>query len=240
VVNRGGLTFAAPLLLGALSAPLLPQAAPVHGAELLGAVLAAFVFGLLGWLDDARGGVGARGLVGHFRRLVRGEVTTGLVKAVGGALTGLWAAYMLGVEGWAILPAGAVIALSANTSNALDVRPGRTAKVYVVLALALAAWGCRQPLGGALVPLAALLGATLVLLPADLGERVMLGDTGANPLGCALGLAAVSITAWPVWLAVAAGLLAFCLAADRWSLTELFARNRALRWFDELGRPIQR
>jgi hypothetical protein len=47
----------------------------------------------------------------------------------------------------------------------------------------------------------------------------------------------MALTAWPVQLLLAVALAAFCLVADRWSLTALIERTPALRWLDELGRP---
>ncbi len=79
-----------------------------------------------------------------------------------------------------MLTAG-LVAGTANLLNLLDLRPGRAAKAGVLAAAAT----LRGP-GGGLV--AGPLGATLAVLPDDLGERVMLGDAGANALGALLGL----------------------------------------------------
>ena len=233
VVSRGGLTFAAPLVVAALAAGLLGA----KGDAALVTVVATGLSGLLGWLDDAWGTPGVRGLKGHFARLIgHREVTTGLVKAVGGAGIGLWAAHMLGAEGWRLIPAGAVVALCANTVNALDARPGRALKLFLGAAVVILAFTGGQPMAGAVGILAALMGAAIVFAPADLRERAMLGDTGANPLGAALGISVVRLTRWPAWVVLAGVLLAFCLAADRWSLTAAMEHTPGLRWLDRLGR----
>jgi UDP-GlcNAc:undecaprenyl-phosphate GlcNAc-1-phosphate transferase len=238
VVNRGGATFAAPLAAGVALAMLLPGSDP---PALGGAGVGALLFGVLGWLDDAYGTPGVRGLKGHLLRLIRRrQVTTGLIKAVGGAAVGLWAAHLLGAPGWAIVPAGAVIALSANTVNVLDVRPGRAVKLFAASAVIIMAFAWAPPVPAALAVLAVLLGAVLAFAPADLRERVMLGDTGANPLGAVLGMSVVAVAHWPTWLALVAALFAFCTAADRWSLTAALERTAILRWLDELGRPNTR
>jgi UDP-GlcNAc:undecaprenyl-phosphate GlcNAc-1-phosphate transferase len=238
VVNRGGVTLAAPLGVGAVLALLLADA---DASPLCGVGVGVLLFGVLGWLDDAYGTPGVRGLEGHFLRLLRrGQVTTGLIKAVGGAAVGLWAAYLLGAAGWAIVPAGVLIALSANTVNILDVRPGRAVKLFAASAVIIMAFAWAPPVPAPLAVLVALLGAALAFAPADLRERVMLGDTGANPLGAVLGMSVVVVTHWPAWLALAAMLLAFCAAADRWSLTAALERTAILRWLDDLGRPNTR
>ena len=86
------------------------------------------------------------------------------------------------------------------------------------------------------IVLAALVGAALVLGPADLRERVMLGDSGANPLGCALGVTVVAVAPWPAWTGLAVVLLAGCLAGDRWSLNTVIGRSQLLRRIDAWGR----
>ena len=57
---------------------------------------AGVVLAVLGYLDDVRGDRRAGGFAGHVRELVHGRITTGLVKAVGGGVVGLLAAW--GVE----------------------------------------------------------------------------------------------------------------------------------------------
>jgi UDP-N-acetylmuramyl pentapeptide phosphotransferase/UDP-N-acetylglucosamine-1-phosphate transferase len=238
LLGRGGVTLAAPALGAAVLAGAWGLGRGPAGLQLYGAVAAVSLFGLLGWLDDNFGDSRARGVKGHFASLVKhGRVTTGLVKALGGALVGVWAAYMAGASGWALLPAGALVAASANVVNVLDVRPGRAIKGFAPAAALLLLLGAREPLHGTLPVLAGMLGGALAFARWDLREQMMLGDTGANALGCVLGLAAMALTAWPVQLLLAVALAAFCLVADRWSLTALIERTPALRWLDELGRP---
>ena len=241
VVGRAGATLAAPLAAGTAMALVLQRGAwPSSGSlHLFAAIAATGIFGLLGWLDDAYGTPDVRGMKGHLIHLVKHRrLTTGLLKAVGGAVVGIWAAYLLGAPGWTVLPAGAVIALSANSTNMLDTRPGRAAKAFAAVALLLVVLGMHSRPWSATPPIvaAALLGGILVFGVADLAERVMLGDTGANALGCALGLAVVVRTNWPTWIALALLLFAFCLAADRWSMTRIVESVPGLRWVDELGR----
>jgi UDP-GlcNAc:undecaprenyl-phosphate GlcNAc-1-phosphate transferase len=237
VVGRAGASFAAPLAVGAGVAVALELGRRFEPLHLYAAVVATGVFGLLGWLDDARGASDVRGMKGHVAQLLKHRrATTGLVKAAAGLTVGVWAAYLLGAPGWTALPAGALIALAANSLNALDVRPGRAGKAFLVLAAIIFAVSSGGELGAPLVVLAALFGSVIVFLAADLSERAMLGDTGANPLGCALGLAVVALTSWPAWVALSMLLLVFCLAADRWSLTRVIESSPVLRWLDGLGR----
>jgi len=88
----------------------------------------------------------------------------------------------------------ALIALAANLANLFDRAPGRTLKVgglcFVVLAVVA---GLDRDLAGVAVAM----GALLALLPADLGERLMIGDTGANPVGAVLALGLVLVV--PFW-----------------------------------------
>jgi UDP-GlcNAc:undecaprenyl-phosphate GlcNAc-1-phosphate transferase len=238
VVGRGGTSLGAALVAGAIAAALLQRALGTDPTHLYATIVATGIFGLLGWIDDSRGSPGVRGLKGHLAHLVKHRrATTGAIKAVGGSVVALWAGYLLGAAGWAVLPAGAVIALFANSVNALDTRPGRAGKAFVALAALLVAASLGRPVSGPLVGLWALLGGALVFLPADLSERAMLGDTGANALGCALGLAVIAVAGWPVWVALSVLLFLFCLAADRWSLTQAIESSAVLRWLDELGRP---
>jgi O-antigen ligase len=122
-----------------------------------------------------------------------------------------------------------VIAGTANLVNLLDLRPGRALKAGALI-------GAPLTLGRGGGVAAGTLGASAALLPADLGEDIMLGDAGANALGALLGVALVGktgTTGRAVALAVLAGLTA---ASERVSFTKVIQDTPWLRRLDELGR----
>ena len=89
---------------------------------------------------------------------------------------------------------------------------------------------------GALLAVAAPLGAAIALLPEDLGERAMLGDAGANALGAMLGVAAAASLSRPARLALLAAITGLTAASEVISFTAVIERTPALRWLDMLGR----
>ena len=147
-----------------------------------------------------------------FRRHLKSGRTTGVLKLVGIPVVGLLATRKL---------SGALlVGLAANFLNQLDTRPGRALKAYLVAA----------PLVGAPV------GTAVLLLPYDLREQVMLGDSGSNALGAMLGLSSVSrLTGTSRWLAIGA-LAGLTFLGERHSLGELIERTPGLRTLDRLGR----
>lgn len=199
-------------------------------------VLAAVVgFGFLGLADDLLGDAHDRGLKGHVRAVTEGRVTTGFVKlAAGAALALVLARSVVGEPAGRVLVDGAVIALAANMGNLFDRAPGRTLKVGLVAAVPLLV-----VLGtsGAAPALALVLGAAIGLLPADLRERSMMGDTGANALGAALGAVTVVTVAPSTRTVVAAVLLALTLASEVVSFSRIIDAVPPLRYLDRAGRP---
>lgn len=198
--------------------------------------IAALVLGGAGLVDDLGGdgpsGSGPRGLSGHLGALRRGQVTTGAVKIAAGAAGGMGAAAVLALRRRPrdIVLDGAVVALAANFGNLLDRAPGRTTKVAAATAAALGG-AARLPAGPA-----AVVGAALTTLPADLGEHWMLGDTGANAVGAALGVALVSGLDRRGRIAALGVLGALTLASERWSFSAVIERTPPLRTLDGLGR----
>jgi UDP-GlcNAc:undecaprenyl-phosphate/decaprenyl-phosphate GlcNAc-1-phosphate transferase len=93
-----------------------------------------------------------------------------------------------------------------------------------------------DPGQGALLTVAAPLGAAIALLPEDLGERAMLGDAGANALGALLGVAAAASLSRPARLALLAAITGLTAASEVVSFTAVIERTPALRWLDMLGR----
>jgi UDP-N-acetylmuramyl pentapeptide phosphotransferase/UDP-N-acetylglucosamine-1-phosphate transferase len=232
-------------LAGGPALAVAASAGAALGAGSAPAAAAALVAGLgsgaVGLYDDVVGArpeqKAAKGFRGHLGALRRGRVTAGLVKIVGVGAAGLAAATLLAAErdrhGAArlvdvALGAG-VIAGTANLVNLLDLRPGRALKAGLLLGAPLSA-GQRGGLA------AGPAGAAAGLLRADLGEEIMLGDSGANALGALLGVALAARTG-PVGraglLAVLAGLTA---ASEKVSFTAVIERTPALRALDALGR----
>ena len=64
----------------------------------------------------------------------------------------------------------------------------------------------------------------------------MLGDTGANALGAAVGLGAVLTLGRPARLGVLIALVALNVASERVSFSRVIDATPPLRWFDRLGR----
>ncbi|HYN29210.1 MAG TPA: hypothetical protein VES95_04980, partial [Dermatophilaceae bacterium] len=188
-------------------------------------------------VDDLAGGAGSKGLRGHLAAAARGEVTTGLVKVVGLAATGLLASASVDRSaGRALGPATAVgagvVAGSANLVNLLDLRPGRALKAVVLAGVPLALRPARPGAAAA----AAALGASAALLPQDLRGTAMLGDTGANAAGALIGVALVERLDSRGRLATLAVLTALTLASERVSFTRVIEATPVLRELDALGR----
>lgn len=234
-----------------------------------------------GLVDDMFGDGSARGFRAHLAALREGRLTTGALKLFGIAFLSLaaaagpvlrfgsgldasgfgrWGAWGVVLVTWGL--AGAVIALSANAVNLLDLRPGRALKGYIVLgtvglvAAGFSLWAqAAQDVGtlgdsGAVpaVPVPAIAGSAVLVLAVlvfgpvaavwrlDLGERGMLGDAGANAMGALAGyLIALSGNLW-LLAAAAAVLLAFNLASERVSFSRVIEERPLLRAIDGLGR----
>lgn len=245
------------LILGAVGGPVaVVIVSPKAWAEPLWTGRAACLiltlgFGLAGLADDLLGGHDHSGVHGHVGAMRRGVVTTGVFKIAMGAVTSLGAvAVMTTVTRTATARVGllslaqlgvdsALIATSANLINLLDRRPGRAIKGFLLGALAAAVWislsRCGDEALRAAASCAGVVGAAIAMLRLDLGEQAMLGDTGSNPLGAALGLlllhlapgVRIVLLALAVWLT---------LTSERVSFSHVIDSNRVLRFLDRLGR----
>ncbi len=223
-----GPAVSAGALVGVATAPGVPGSLRAASGIAVGGAAA------LGMLDDLSGATDVKGLRGHLGALQRGEVTTGTVKLVGLGLTGVVAgALARRGRGGVIdaLLAGAVVAGSANLVNLFDLRPGRATKLFLA-ASAGPALGSSS--GGAVI--AGPMGAASAMLPQDLAERSMLGDTGANALGAAWGVCMAATLRRPGLAAVVGGLAALTVASERVSFSEVIERTAVLRRLDHLGR----
>ena len=191
----------------------------------------------LGFLDDSLGrgeeGATPRGWRGHWAALRGGSLSTGAIKAVGALALAAYVVSGRGLESWRYLADVALLVLSTNLGNLLDLRPGRAEKALALLALGLClgAWTFEP-----LELLGIFAGPVLVGAWLTLGERAMLGDTGSNLIGAVAG----------VWLLTTLGgngrLVALGIVAALTIYGELRSISRTidsvppLRWLDSLGR----
>lgn len=217
-------------------------------------LLVTTVAGGLGAVDDFLDSGDSKGLRGHLSALAHGQITTGAIKVIGIPLASIAAGAILrtgthkqGLFAFArtedqgcwfstavdIVVTGGVIAGTANLFNLFDLRPGRALKAGL---LSLSFTDHVRRVSWA--PMAAIVGSSTAAWSDDLDGKVMLGDTGANALGAAIGTI-LAETASPrqrgVILAVLAGLT---LASEKVSFTTVIESTPGLREIDAFGREV--
>jgi UDP-N-acetylmuramyl pentapeptide phosphotransferase/UDP-N-acetylglucosamine-1-phosphate transferase len=226
-------------VLGVESVRVVAAAVTDDGSRITGARLGVLVLAvglsLLGLVDDLAGDGSSRGFRGHVRELVAGRLTTGGLKLFGGGAVAVVAvaAVRPASDAGMLLADAALVALAANLGNLFDRAPGRTIKVSVLTFVVLVvATGAADDLSATAV----VVGGALALLLDDLHERVMLGDTGANLLGGALGLAVVA-TGSPVTRLAVLAVVSIMNGISEWvSFSQVIERVAPLRVLDRAGR----
>lgn len=228
-----GVLLLAGLVLGTASGLALVVADGGGVAAVLATGGTGAAMALLGLLDDVRGEQRGGGFAGHLRALRSGHLTSGLLKAAGGGVVGLGAAWAVGRDGPLLLVGGAVVALAANLANLFDLRPGRALKAWL---LAFGLLLVARPEPPVLAATAGLAGGVAAFLPTDLRERGMLGDTGANLAGGVLGVAAVATLGTGPLLALLGVLVLLTAASEVVSFDRVIRRVAPLRAIDRAGR----
>ena len=196
---------------------------------------------LLGLIDDLVSGppARARGWRGHGGAVLGGEFSTGALKAVGSLALALYALQELTILGTGdYLLAVALLVLTTNLFNLLDLRPGRSAKAFALLGvlLSLIAWHGRYGVSVPLWVVGPFAAPVLVVGFYDLREHTMLGDVGANLIGGLAGvwlITALDTTGQLIALAI---VLAITVYGEFRSLSALIERTPLLRQIDSIGR----
>jgi hypothetical protein len=191
----------------------------------------------LGFLDDAlgRGEVAAapRGWRGHWTALRSGSLSTGAIKAVGALALAAYVVSGQGLESWRYIADVALLILTTNLGNLLDLRPGRAEKGLALLAagLCLGAWTFEP-----LELLGIFAGPVLVGAWLTLGERAMLGDTGSNLIGAIAGVWLLTVLGADGRLVALAVVAALTIYGELRSISATIDSVPPLRWLDSLGR----
>lgn len=187
---------------------------------------------LLGAIDDVFGSREVGGFRGHFRKLVlERKLTTGALKAVGGGVVGAAAGWVIsGGDPVKWILAALLIPVAANTLNVLDLRPGRAVAVFFVglgVTCGLAFGEVREPF---IVGWIAIVAAAFAAQ--DCRARAMMGDSGANSLGAALGATIALSTGAAAQIAAIALFAGVQIYSEKYSVSALIERNAVLRAID--------
>jgi UDP-GlcNAc:undecaprenyl-phosphate GlcNAc-1-phosphate transferase len=188
---------------------------------------------LLGLIDDVFSPE-SRGWRGHGRAVLGGAFSTGAVKAAGSLGLALFVLAGRYSETGRYLLAVAVLVLATNFFNLIDLRPGRSSKLLVLLGagLTIGTWDA-----GALATVGVLAFPAVALGIYDLRERAMLGDTGSNLMG-ALGGLWIVLSLGVTGQLIALALLGLATVYGEFrSLGALIERTPFLRQLDSFGRP---
>ncbi len=194
-------------------------------------LLVILAFGILGLIDDIYGSRNTGGFRGHLSKLLKGKVTTGAVKAIGGGIISLILGYLLAGNIYAGILNGLLIALSANTLNLFDLRPGRSLFIFWLGLLMLLLISPTKLMAALLIP---------VIIPVvwltyfDRNASIMIGDAGSNTIGAVLGMS-YSFVLDEVWKIVLIILLALIhVYSEKNSITKLIEHNKILNRIDQL------
>lgn len=201
--------------------------------EILYYLIAVLFIGLIGLLDDLIGEKNIKGLKGHIVSFVKGDFTTGGIKAGIGFLISLFVSILIsdGILDTAVNTF--VIALFTNYSNIFDLRPGRSIKAFIFASIALLITSNTNNYEYIIY---SFYGILLVYFPLDLKAKAMMGDVGSNVLGVTLGIYCAlseSLTVKAIYLII---LLIIHIIAERYSFSKIIDNNRILKFIDNLGR----
>lgn len=224
-----GLSFPAAVLLVYMLAAIVSRYKPEYNLFMLGLMTISF----LGFIDDMLGQRDTLGFKGHLGALLKGRLTTGGLKAGGGFALALFLAYFHSPTLLNLVINCFIIGLFTNLINLLDLRPGRAVKGFLFFLLVIIALAMGKVQWMLVVPL---LGAVLYYFRFDVGARAMMGDSGSNVLGLALGYCAV--LSLPFWYRT--GFLIFLILihiyTEKYSLSKTIEKISVLRAIDQWGR----
>jgi UDP-N-acetylmuramyl pentapeptide phosphotransferase/UDP-N-acetylglucosamine-1-phosphate transferase len=233
-----GIVFLPMLLINAILLVVLTNDNTLMNSQNL-LYLSIFLFALMaiffaGILDDIVGNRDVSGLGGHLKSLLKGDLTTGGFKALFGGFVGVFVSVIISDNILSFIINTLIIALSTNLMNLLDLRPGRAIKGFLTIMIIMFFFlvGYVKYFPFLIVP------NVLAYFNRDLKAKAMMGDTGSNVLGIAIGVIMVlgfssSLTISGSWLLF---LIAIHLLTERYSLTNIIENNKVLNYIDKLGR----
>lgn len=195
-----------------------------------------FIFilmGFVGLVDDLIGDNEVKGLKGHILSFLKGDPTTGGIKAGIGFLSALFYSIIFSRNLIEIVINTLVIALFTNLINLFDLRPGRAIKVFIIFSIILFFTAMIKEYNFILY---SFYGILIMYFPLDLKARAMMGDVGSNVMGLTLGIYCVHTHNIIIKLIYLFFLILIHLIAEKFSFSKIINNNNILKFLDNLGR----
>lgn len=194
-------------------------------------VFISLIIGTTGFLDDIAGDKKFQGLRGHFESLNKGILTTGIVKILVTVVTALLVVYEYDFSFFDKIINIGILILMTNLLNLLDLRPGRSIKIFILFSIFL--WNSIN----IIINFLPFYFSIIFYLPYELKGNIMLGDSGSNLLGYILGFNLIlSIKNINYKIIILFSIFILTFLSEKFSFTEIIKKNKILRWIDELGR----
>jgi UDP-GlcNAc:undecaprenyl-phosphate GlcNAc-1-phosphate transferase len=195
---------------------------------------------LMGLIDDVFGNRNQSGFKGHIGSLLKGELTTGGFKAAFGGVCALFVSVGMSHNIAVICLNTLIIALFTNLLNLFDLRPGRAVKAFwffgILLILFFVVSGQFSSSAKAIYVILPIVIGSVLYFKGDVRAEYMMGDAGANVLGCSLGFAAAFVSNMYIKICIFFVLLFLNLLSEKVSFTKLIEKNRLLNKIDSLWR----
>lgn len=191
------------------------------------------IIGITGLLDDICGNKNSQGFRDHFKSLINGKLTTGILKVIITILVSMLVLFELEIYilSEIIINAGIII-LMTNLLNLLDLRPARSIKAFFCMAILLIIFNLYYA-----VYFLPFFFTLIFYLPFELKSKLMLGDSGANLLGTVLGFNTIlMIEDFYIKLIILLFLVILNVVSEKYSYSTIIQNNPLLSWIDQLGR----
>lgn len=201
--------------------------------QILYYLISIVLIGMVGLLDDLIGIKDIKGLKGHITSFIKGNPTTGGIKAGIGFFISLFISILISENALDFIVNTFLIALFTNYNNIFDLRPGRSIKAFIFASIALLLTGDVGKFGYLIY---SFYGILLIYFPLDLKAKAMMGDVGSNVLGITLGIycsLSNTLITKVIYLFI---LIVIHIIAEKYSFTKIIDNNRILKFIDDLGR----
>ncbi|NLJ41685.1 MAG: hypothetical protein GX352_08775 [Clostridiales bacterium] len=226
-----GLLFFIPCIVS-----IFPLLAILSSVDILIYITVLFALTLAGYIDDSLGDKGRKGFKGHISGIVKGNLSTGIIKAIIALIMGatISSIYFSGIIN--IILNTLLFCLCVNIMNLMDLRPGRAAKSFLFFCLIVAIPASLNSIW-ILLPITTSL---LLYIKGELQEKYMMGDAGSNLLGGLFGLYTLRVASGETKLFLIFFLVTLHIASEFKSFSKIINSTPILRYLDSLGQKRER